>query len=92
MKWPRVELSFDVETTDCYITVWISTDNLLRAGDVALPFKERAELVRSNLVKQTHASKETLTMFLENHPAVTRFRISMRDDYKNFAIWFDRYE
>lgn len=90
MKHRRVDLSFDITTTDCYITVWVATDNMLYSGGVDAKYRHTAEAIRKDLVERTHATQATLVHFLEEDARVARFTISERHDYKNVTIHVDR--
>lgn len=86
MKHPCVELYFDMETADCNIRVWMKTNNVIEDGHVGDEYWSTAKELRGQVAALTHYSMSAIVQFLEEHSWVSAFQVSLREDYRNFAI------
>jgi hypothetical protein len=85
MKFPCVELYFEVETGPLDIRIWLKTDNELKDGALSLAHYMTMDGIKHSILARQFSDKERAIRFLAESPSIAAFQVTYRHDMNRTA-------
>lgn len=80
MKYPCVELYFDMDVGPLNIRIWLKTNNQLKDGAIELTHHLEMDEVKATIQRQKIVDKERMVRLLSAIESISAFQVTYRHD------------
>lgn len=80
MKYPCVELYFEMEPGPLHIRIWLKTNNQLKDGAIDLAYYLEMDEIKATIQRQKIVEKERMVRLLSAIDSISAFQVTYRHD------------